>query len=98
MLIYLSCVFFLQEISGVEFSSGGGALRFAPSVVSCCEESFEVDPSFLLSGKIFLVFVVVYKDAGMVDELKSDTNDFFEAIGIVAVGSVITAVFDPVKD
>ena len=50
LLIELSCVFFLQEIGGVEFSAGGGVLRFSPFVVRCCEESFEANPSLLLSG------------------------------------------------
>ena len=31
----------------------------------------------------------------MVEELKIDTNDLFEAVGSVAGGGVITAVFDP---
>ena len=48
LLIEFSCVFFLQEIGGVEFSAGGGALRFSPFVVCCCGESFETNPSFLL--------------------------------------------------
>ena len=50
LLIEVSCVFFLQDIGGVEFSAGGGALRFSPFVVRCCEESFESNPSFLLCG------------------------------------------------
>ena len=40
LLIDLSCVFFLQEIGGVEFSAGGGALRFSSFVVRYCEECF----------------------------------------------------------
>ena len=98
LLIELSCVFLLQEIGGVELSSGGGALRFAPFVVSCCEEIFEANPSFLLCGQTFLGFAVVYKETGLVDELKSDTNDLFEAVGSVAGGDIITAVFDPVEE
>ena len=50
LLIELSCVLFLQEIGGVEFSANGGALRFLPLVVGCCKESFEANPSFLLCG------------------------------------------------
>ena len=69
----MSCVFFLQEIGAVEFSADGGALRFAPFVVRCCEESFEGNPSFLLSGLTFQVFAVLYKEAGLVDKLKGDT-------------------------
>ena len=82
----------------MEFSSGGGALRFTPFVVSCCGESFEANPSFLLSGKTFPGFAVVYKETCMVEELKIDTNDLFEAVGSVAGGGVITAVFDPVEE
>ena len=47
-MIDLSCVLFLQEIGGVELSAGGGALGFTPFVVSCCEESFEANPSFFV--------------------------------------------------
>ena len=93
LLIDLSCVFFLQEIGGVEFRSGGGALRFAPFIVSSCEEIFEAGPCFLLSGQTFPGFAVVYKNTGLVDELKSDANDFFYSVGSVDVGGVITTVF-----
>ena len=82
----------------MEFSAGGGALRFAPFVGSCCEESFEANPSFLLCGQTFPGFSVVYKETGLVDELKIDTDDLFEAVGSVAGGGIITAVFDPVKE
>ena len=98
MLIELSFVFFLQEIGGVEFSAGGGALRFAPFIVRCCEESFEANPSFLLCRKTFLVFAVVYKETGLEDKLESDSDDLFEAVGSVTGGGVITAVFDPVEE
>ena len=73
-------------------------MRFAPFVGSCCEESFEANPSFLLCGQTFTGFAVVYKETGMVDDPKSDTNDLFEAVGSVAGGSIITAVFDPVEE
>ena len=86
------------EIAGMEFSAGGGALRFAPFVVSCCKESFEANPSFLLSGQTFPGFAVVYKEDGLLDELESDTDDLFEAVGSVAAGGVITTVFDPVEE
>ena len=33
----------------------------------------------------------------MVDYLESNADDLFEAVGIVAGGGVITAVFDPVE-
>ena len=61
LLIEFSCVFFLQEIGGVEFSAGGGALQFASFIVSSCEERFEAGPSFLLCGQTFLGFAFVYK-------------------------------------
>ena len=50
LLVELSCVFFLQEICGVEFSAGGGALGLLPFFVCSGEESFEGSTSFLLSG------------------------------------------------
>ena len=75
LLIYLSCVLFLQEIGGVEFSAGGGALGFAPFVVSCCEESFEAGPNVLLCGKTFTGFAVVYKETGLVHELEINADD-----------------------
>ena len=52
----------------------------------------------MLCGQKFPVFAVVYKEIGLIDELKSDTNDLFEAVGSVAGEGVITAVFDPVKE
>ena len=79
------------------FSAGGGALRFAPFVVSCCEESFEANPSFLLCGKTFPGFAVFYKETGLVDNMESNTADLFDAVVSVTGGVVITAVFDPVK-
>ena len=72
-MVELGCVFFLQDICRVEFSTGGGDLRFSPCVVRCCEKSFEGNPSFLLSGLTFQVFAVLYKEAGLVDKLKGDT-------------------------
>ena len=73
-------------------------MRFASFVVSCRGESFEANPSFLLSGQTFPGFAVVYKEIGLEDELKSNTDDLFEAVGSVAGGGVITAVFDPVEE
>ena len=52
----------------------------------------------MLCGKTFPGFAVVYKEIGLIDDLKSDTNDLFEAVGSVAGEGVITAVFDPVKE
>ena len=73
-------------------------MRFAPFVVSCCEEIFEANPSFLLCEQTFPGFAVVYKEPGLVDKLKSDTDDLFKAVGSVAGGGVIAAVFNPVKE
>ena len=47
---------------------------------------------------MFPGFAVVYKEAGLVDKFKGDTDDLFEAVGSVAGGGVISAVFDPVKE
>ena len=44
----------------------------------------------MLCGKTFPGFAVVYKDTGLVDELESDTDDLFEAVGSVTGGDVIT--------
>ena len=81
----------------MEFSTGGGALRFTPFVVRCCEESFEAGPSFLLCGETFPGFEVVDKETGLVDEPESDANDLFESVGIFTGGCVVTAIFDPVE-
>ena len=82
----------------MEFSAGSRSLIFLPFVVRCCEEGFEANPSFLLCGLTFPGFAVVYKETGLVDELKGDIDDLFKAIGSVAGGGVISAVFDPVKE
>ena len=81
----------------MELSASGGALRLSPFIVRCCEESFEAGPSFLLCGQTFPGFAVVYKETGLVEELESDADDLFEAVGSVTSGGVITAVFDPVE-
>ena len=98
LLIELSCVFLLQEIGGEEFSAGGGALIFSPFFVRCCEESFEANPILLLIGKAFSGFTVVYKEASLVDKLKGDTDELFEAVGSVAGGGVISTFFKPVEE
>ena len=81
----------------MEFSTVGGALRFATFVVSFCEESFEARPSFLLCEETFPGFAVVDKETSLVDELESDANDLFEAVRIVTTGGVVTAIFNPVE-
>ena len=72
-------------------------MQFVPFVVSFCKEIFEAGPSFLLCGKTFPGFAVVYKWTGLVDKLGSDADDLFAAVGSVAAGGAITAVFDPVE-
>ena len=84
---------FLKEIGGVEFGTGGGALRFAPLVVRSGEEIFEAGPIFLLCRETFPGFTVVYKETCLVDELEGNANDLFKAVGSVAGGGIITAVF-----
>ena len=88
LLIELRCILFLQEIGGVEFSTGGGALRFAPFVVRCCEENFEASASFLFCEEMFPGFAVVNKETGLVDELESDTNDLFNDVGSATTSAV----------
>ena len=65
--------------------------------MSCGKESFEDGPSFLLCGETFPVFAVVDKETGMVDNLESNANDLFEAVGSVTGSGIVTAIFDPVK-
>ena len=60
---------FLHEIGGVEFGTGGGALRFAPIIARSGEEGFEAVTSFLLCGETFPGFAVVNKETGLVDDL-----------------------------
>ena len=81
----------------MEFSTGGGALRFAPFVVSCGEEGFEAVTSFLLCGETFPGFAVVNKETGLVDEIESNTHDLFKDVGSGTVGGIVTAIFNPVK-
>ena len=47
---------------------------------------------------MFPGFAVVYKVTGLVDKLKGDITELFEAVGSVADGGVISAVFDPLKE
>ena len=88
---------FLQVIGGVEFGTGGGALRFAPIIARSGEESFEAGPIFLLCGETFLGFAVNNKDIGLIDEMEGDANDLCGVVGSVTGGGVITAVFYPVE-
>ena len=97
MLLDLHCILFLQDIGGVEFGTGGGALRFAPLVVRSGKEGFEAGPSFLLCRETFPGFAVIDKDTGLINELEGDANYLFEAVGSVTGGGIVTAIFDPVK-
>ena len=72
-------------------------MRFAPFIVSCCEECLEAGPRFLFCGKTFPGFAVFYKEIGPVDELERNADDLFEAVGSVTGGGVIFAVFYYVK-
>ena len=90
LLIELHCFLFLQEIGGMEFGTGGGALRFAPLVVRSREESFEAGPSFLLCRETFPGFSVINEETGMIDDLEGDANDLFKAVGSVTRGGVVT--------
>ena len=61
----------------MEFSAGGGALRFPPFVVSSDEENFEGSSIFLLCvGRCFQALQCI-KKIGMIDNLKGDTEDLF---------------------
>ena len=96
-MIDLRCFLFLQEIDGVEFGTGGGALIFAPLVVRRGEEMFVAGPSFLLCRETFPGFASIDEETGMINELEDNVKDLFEAIGSITSGSVVTAVFDPVE-
>ena len=74
-MVELFCVFFLQDIGGVKFSAGGGALGFLPLVVCSGKENFEGSPSFLLNEQTFSGFAVVHKKAGLVYKLEGDSDD-----------------------
>ena len=61
----------------MKFCAGGGALGFLPFVVCSGKEKFEGSSSFLLKGKTFPGFAVVYKQAGLVYKLEGDSEDLF---------------------
>ena len=58
---------------------------------------FEAGPSSLLCEQTFPGFEIVYKETGLLDELESNADDLFEAVGSVSGDGVITTVFYPVK-
>ena len=53
LLIEFRYSLFLRVIGGVELSTSGDALIFAPFVVCSSKESFETSPSFLLCNETF---------------------------------------------
>ena len=97
LLVELRCILFLQVIGGVEFSTGGGALRFTPIVVCSGKESFEAGSSFLLCKETFLGFAVIDEEKSLINDLEGDSNFFFKAVGSVTGGGIVTAIFDPVE-
>ena len=93
----LLCSLIMHVIGGVEIGTGGGALRFAPLVVCSGEESFETGPSFLLCSEMFPDFSVINEETGLIKELEDDSDYLFEAVGSVAGGCIVTAIFVPVE-
>ena len=87
---------FLHVIGSVEFGTGG-ALRYAPLVVRSGKEIFETGQSFLLCSETFPGFAVMDKETGKINNMEGDADYLFEAVGSVAGGGVVTAIFDPVK-
>ena len=87
----------LHVIVGVEFGTGGGALRFAPLVVRSGEESLETGPSVLVSSETFPGFSVIDEETGLINELKGNADYLFKAVGSIVGGRVVTKIFDPVK-
>ena len=84
-------------IGGVEFGTGGGALRIAPLVVRSGEEIFETGPSFSVCSETFPGFLVIYKETGLIHEMEGAAYYFFEAVGSVASSGIVTAIFNPVE-
>ena len=84
-------------IGGVEFGTGGGALRFAPLVVHSDEESFEAGPSFLFCRETFPGFAVIDEETSLLNKLEGNANYLFEAVGSVTGSGVVTAIFDQLK-
>ena len=82
----------------MKFSAGGGALRFSPFIVRCCEESFEVNPSFLLSGKTLSRLCSSLQRGRSGRRVEGDIYDLFKAVWTVAGGGVISVVFEPVEE
>ena len=74
LLLELHCSLFLHVIDGVEFGTGGGALRFAPLVVRSGEESLETGPIFLFCTETFPGFAVIDEETSLINKLKSDAD------------------------
>ena len=65
---------FMHVIGGVELSTGGGALRFAPLVVCSGKEDFETSPIFLLCSETFPGFAVIDEETGLINEMEGDVD------------------------
>ena len=61
----------------MKFSAGDGALGLSPFLLCSGEERFEGSPNFLLNGKTFTGFSVLYKKAGLIDKFKGNAEDLF---------------------
>ena len=97
LLIEFHCSLFLRVIGGVELSTSGDALIFAPFVVCSSKESFETSPSFLMYSETFPVFSVINKDTSLINKLEGDADYFFEVVGSVASSGIVAAILDPVE-
>ena len=42
-------------------------------------------------------FAVIDEETGLINDLEGYSNDFFEDVGSVTGGGVVTAIFDPVQ-
>ena len=87
----------LHVIGGVEFGTGGGALRFAPLVVRSGEEMLETGPILLLFSETFPRFAVIDEETGLINYLEVNADYLFEDVGSVTGGSIVTAIFDLVE-
>ena len=97
LLIEFHCSLFLRVIGGVELSTSGDALIFAPFVVCSSKESFETSPSFLMYSETFPVFSVINKDTSLINKLEGDADYFFEVVVSVASSGIVAAILDPVE-
>ena len=59
--------------------------------------NFEADPSFLLCGQTFPGFVIIDEETILMKELEDNANNFFETVGCVTGGGIVTAISNPVE-